>query len=128
MPQSASNRILFGELINQRRNELDLKLKHIAKFCGVSTNFISLVERGLKSPRDEVISKLAEILELDENSLFEMLDKIPPSINSVINEHDGFRELLGELSKKVKDEKLRNQLYVEVYDVYVDFLKRNNLE
>ncbi|EJW14087.1 helix-turn-helix domain-containing protein [Paenibacillus alvei] len=126
------NRIIFGELINKRRKELKLTLKSISSFCGVSVNFISLVERGQKSPRDEVILKLAQILKLDEDLLFKTLDKIHPSVQSnvknVINEHDGFKELLGELYKKVKDEKMREELYEEVYSVYTDFLKRNNLE
>lgn len=129
---SASNRIHFGEIVNKRRKELNLTLKNVATFCGVSTNFISLIERGLKSPRDEVIIKLAQILKLDEYILFKALDKIHPSVKNnvsyAVNEHEGLKELLGELTKKVKDEKMREQLYEEVYSVYVDFLKRNHLE
>lgn len=122
----------FGRLISKKRKEKRLHLKDIAKHCGVSLNFISLIERGIKSPSDNVIVKLSEVLEIDEDILFQTLEKIPPSIkenvSTAIHEHDGFKELLAELSDKVKDEKLREKLYEEVYEVYLDFLKRNNLD
>ncbi|MGG4105221.1 helix-turn-helix transcriptional regulator [Paenibacillus lautus] len=129
---SDENKKRFGNLISEKRKQKKLHLKDIAKFCGVSLNFISLIERGIKSPSDSVIVKLSQVLEIDEGILFQTLDRIPPSIknnvSTAIHEHDGFKELLGELSEKVKDENLREKLYEEVYEVYLDFLKRNNLD
>ncbi|WP_090739350.1 helix-turn-helix domain-containing protein [Paenibacillus sp. Mc5Re-14] len=123
---------IFGELISIKRKEKKLHLKDVAKYCDVSLNFISLIERGIKSPSDTVIVKLSEILEIDEYILFQIVGKIPPTIkdnvNTLIGEHEGLKELLGELSKKVKDEKMREKLYQEVYEVYLDFLRRNGLD
>lgn len=128
---SDESKIHFGKLISNKRKEKKLTLKDVSEYCGVSINFISLIERGIKSPSDNVIVRLSDILEMDEYLLLKYFNKLPPlvktNVNKAIYEHDGLKELFGELSEKVKDESLREKLYDEVYEVYLDFLKRNNL-
>lgn len=126
------NKIQFGKLVSSKRKQKRMSLKTVAKHCGVTLNFISLIERGIKSPSDKVIVKLSEILDIDEYILFQALDRIPPSVKSnvalLLYKHEGLKELLGELSDKVADESMRNDLYDEVYEVYRNFLKRNKLD
>ncbi|OME54035.1 hypothetical protein BSK59_15755 [Paenibacillus odorifer] len=53
----------FGMIIHQKRKDLKLTLQFVADYCDVSVNFVSLVERGVKSPSDKVVLKLAEVLD-----------------------------------------------------------------
>jgi transcriptional regulator with XRE-family HTH domain len=125
-------KVLFGKIIHEQRKKKKNTLKHVAERVGVSTNFISLLERGLKAPSDKVIIKLADVLEINEGVLFKALGRVHPSIRgnveTAVQEHEGLKELLSELTDKVKEEPLREELYEEVYNVYLAFLKRHNIK
>jgi transcriptional regulator with XRE-family HTH domain len=128
---SKEARVRFGKIIHQKRRRKNLTLQQISKYCGVSLNFISLVERGVRTPSDEIILKLSEILGIESEDLFVVLGKIHPQIRTnvlIAIEHEGLKELFQELNNKVQEEPLRNQLYEEVYNTYLDFLERHNLK
>lgn len=125
------SRAIFGKIIHNKRKEMHLTLQNVAERCDVSTNFISMVERGIKTPNDEVVIKIAKTLKLNEHELFLALDKIHPLIHNNILKamrHTKIKELLDDFSSKVIDDNLREHLYEEVYNVYLDFLKRNKLD
>lgn len=56
---------LIGEIIKQRRKELNITQPHLAELAQVSTNTLYKVERGQGNPSLEVLNKLAEVLGME---------------------------------------------------------------
>lgn len=120
----------FGSYLMERRKSLNLTLKDVAEHCGVSINYISLIERGEKTPSDKVLQKLEEVLEFENGKLFSMTNRISPyMINAIFtSEHEGLLDLFSEVLKNKFPEELREQLLKEVESVYIDFLNRHNIK
>jgi transcriptional regulator with XRE-family HTH domain len=117
----------FGAFVQELRKSHFLRISDVAKFIGVSTNFISLLERGKKPPSDHVIRGYSKLFGIDEIELYDIIDKLPPHIKNMLEEHDGFKRLVIELMTTVKEPELRQKLYEEIFEVYIDFLKRHGL-
>lgn len=54
----------LGRALRLRRTDMGLTLAQVSRRSGVSTQFLSEIERGLKDPSSEVIEAVAEVLEL----------------------------------------------------------------
>jgi|SRR5699024_4840176 len=54
----------LGRALRLRRTDLGLTLAQVSHRSGVSTQFLSEIERGLKDPSSEVIEAVAEVLGL----------------------------------------------------------------
>lgn len=62
----------FGNLLSKFRDQKNLKLEELAKKADVSPSYISLLIRGKKGrPRNQVIERLAQALELTEDEKLE---------------------------------------------------------
>ena len=55
----------FGEIIRNRRKELNITQPHLAELANVSTNTVYKLERGQGNPSLEVLEKLAEVLGME---------------------------------------------------------------
>lgn len=55
----------LGRVLRLRRTDLGLTLAQVSRCSGVSTQFLSEVERGLKDPSSEVIEAVAVVLGLE---------------------------------------------------------------
>lgn len=55
----------IGEIIRNRRKELNITQPHLAELAKVSTNTIYKIERGQGNPSLEVLGKLAEVLGME---------------------------------------------------------------
>ncbi|MGO2185495.1 MAG: helix-turn-helix domain-containing protein, partial [Brevibacterium aurantiacum] len=55
-------REMLGRVLRLRRTELGLTLAQVSRRSGVSTQYLSEVERGLKDPSSEVIEAIAIVL------------------------------------------------------------------
>ena len=64
----------FGQLIRDRREELDLSLREFAKLLDCSAPFVSDLEHGRRFPSESTMALIASILKLD----FEELRKSDP--------------------------------------------------
>ena len=54
----------LGRALRLRRTDMGLTLAQVSQRSGVSTQFLSEIERGLKDPSSEVIEAVAEVLGL----------------------------------------------------------------
>jgi transcriptional regulator with XRE-family HTH domain len=67
-----------GDELRLKRLEKRYTLEQTAKLVGVSTNYISKLEKAeTPNPSDEVIVGLAKALDMDENSLFKSFGRLP---------------------------------------------------
>ncbi|MGC2941974.1 helix-turn-helix domain-containing protein [Brevibacterium sp. FAM 24638] len=55
----------LGRALRLRRTDLGLTLAQVSRRSGVSTQFLSEVERGLKDPSSEVIEAVSVVLGLE---------------------------------------------------------------
>jgi transcriptional regulator with XRE-family HTH domain len=54
----------LGRALRLRRTDMGLTLAQVSEQSGVSTQFLSEIERGLKDPSSEVIEAVVEVLGL----------------------------------------------------------------
>lgn len=55
----------LGQVIRNRRKELNITQPHLAELAQISTNTLYKLERGQGNPSLEVLRKLAEVLGLE---------------------------------------------------------------
>lgn len=64
----------FGDALRKRRKQLGLSQEALSFRAGLHRNYISDLERGLKSPSLRVIVKLSEALDMDASVLVKMAE------------------------------------------------------
>lgn len=62
MPAKLEHRHVLGEAIRAKRKEAGLSQEKLAEKAGLSTVFISRVERGVESPSVDNLTKIAKAL------------------------------------------------------------------
>jgi transcriptional regulator with XRE-family HTH domain len=60
----------FGQVIRDRRRQLDLTQQEVARRIKTSTPYVGHLESSKRHPSDKVLSRLAEVLGLDRRDLF----------------------------------------------------------
>lgn len=63
---------LFGKRIKQLRLQAGLSQEAFADKCGLDRTYVSGIERGVRNPTLEVIKTLADGLQIDLKTLFEI--------------------------------------------------------
>ena len=62
--------ISLGDYLRQRRQELKLTQKGLGTKLGIAPNLITYWEKGQRQPSDTILKKLAQILELPQDTLY----------------------------------------------------------
>src|SRR6202046_4653604 len=60
----------FGQVIRERRRQLDLTQEEVARRIKTSTPYVGHLESGKRHPSDKIVSRLAEVLGLDRREVF----------------------------------------------------------
>ncbi len=60
----------FGQVIRERRRQLDLTQEEVAKRIGTSTPYVGHLESAKRHPSDKVVTRIADVLGLDRRELF----------------------------------------------------------
>jgi transcriptional regulator with XRE-family HTH domain len=93
----------FGQVIRDRRRQLDLTQQEIARRIKTSTPYVGHLESGKRNPSDKVLSRVAEVLGLDRRELFFLAN--PQAVELLkASEADGERSAWEVFSK---DERMR---------------------
>ena len=92
----------FGEVIRQRRRQLDLTQDEVAQRVRISTPYIGHLEAGKRHPSERILTRLAEVLALDSRELYFLANPgaqalIHPEVSDSATAWEDFR----------KDERLR---------------------
>jgi transcriptional regulator with XRE-family HTH domain len=96
----------FGERIRELRKAKNLTLRDVAKRVKVNFTYISKIENHKldfgEYPSEDLIRKLAKVLDADEDELLLLAKKIPEDIKQrVLDRPDAFRKIA-----KLDDEQL----------------------
>ena len=60
----------FGQVIRERRRQLDLTQEEVARRIKTSTPYVGHLESGKRHPSDKVVTRLAEVLGLNRRDVF----------------------------------------------------------
>jgi transcriptional regulator with XRE-family HTH domain len=60
----------FGQVIRERRRQLDLTQHEVARRIKTSTPYVGHLEAGKRHPSDRILVRIAEVLGLDQRDLF----------------------------------------------------------
>jgi len=60
----------LGSFIRQQRERANLSLRRLADTAGISNPYLSQIERGIRQPSAEILSRLSRALEISANSLY----------------------------------------------------------
>jgi transcriptional regulator with XRE-family HTH domain len=60
----------FGQVIRERRRQLDLTQEEVARRIKTSTPYVGHLESGKRHPSDKIVNRLSEVLGLDCRELF----------------------------------------------------------
>ena len=68
---SKNIRLLFGEMVRQKRNALGISQEELSLSCGLHRTYISDIERGTRNVSIDNIGKIAEALGNEPKDLFD---------------------------------------------------------
>lgn len=115
----------IGNELRSLRKSNNLQVKDIAENVGVSSTYISEIERNNKVPSNELIEKMAETYNVDEQRLFKGFNIIPESVVYELTSEHGLYDLFYELSE---DETLtreeKDKFYQGVKALYKETIKK----
>ena len=60
----------FGQMIRDRRRQLELTQDELAHRIRTSTPYIGHIESGKRHPSDEILARMADVLGFDRRELF----------------------------------------------------------
>jgi transcriptional regulator with XRE-family HTH domain len=66
----ATERIGFGQLVRDRRRQMGMTQEELARRIDTSTPYIGHIESGKRTPSDEILTRLADVLGFDRRELF----------------------------------------------------------
>jgi transcriptional regulator with XRE-family HTH domain len=91
----------FGDRLRELRQDKSLTLRDLAAKVGVGFTYLSKIENERlpigHSPSEQLIHKLAESLDADENELVLLADKVPEPIRRRVYEQPEIFMALAEL-------------------------------
>jgi transcriptional regulator with XRE-family HTH domain len=78
----------FGQVIRERRRQLDLTQEEVARRIKTSTPYVGHLESGKRHPSDKIVTRLAEVLGLDRRELFFLANPRAQELLNPEPEHD----------------------------------------
>jgi transcriptional regulator with XRE-family HTH domain len=104
-PQGPSLREL-GEFIRGQRNSARISLRGLANLAGVSSPYLSQIERGMRKPSAEILKQIANALRISAETLY---------VRAGILDDNSTQDLAKEIleSKELSEE--QKQIMIKLY-------------
>jgi transcriptional regulator with XRE-family HTH domain len=120
-----------GEYLSSLRLERNLTLKAVASQLAISFQYLSEIEKGNKSPSDQLLHELAFVFGLDikrEIDLFHRYDRVPLLTMKEIKDQDSIHFAFAQLhhlviSGKISQEQ-RQEFYAKFETFFNDFISQ----
>jgi len=94
----------FGQVIRDRRRQLDLTQEEVARRINTSTPYIGHLESGKRHPSEKVVTKLADMLGLDRRETFFLAN---PGAKALLSQQAPTSAIASAWDEFRKDERLR---------------------
>lgn len=103
----------FGKKIRELRKSADLSQRELAEKVDIDFTYLSKIEIGIMPPPSEdVIKKLAKVLNADEDELFALARKIPSAIKQSFSDPQKIA-----LLRAIKDQKISKEQLKEIIKI-----------
>lgn len=114
------NEETIGDELRLNRIKMGLSLYKISDLVGVSENYLSMIERGVrKKVADDILLNIAEAYGMDPTYLFKKFNKIPPTLLEDLNRYKALDETLLKISLDGKlSETQKEKLYDQFKNLY----------
>jgi SOS-response transcriptional repressor LexA len=103
----------LGQIIRNRRREIDLTLDEVSAKTGFSKPYLSTIETGKvkNPPSDELLRKLEEVLQVKPGTLRHAanLDRMPADVRQQFEASEAENERLRKLMQMIKDKKTKDK-------------------
>ncbi|MGM9929649.1 MAG: helix-turn-helix domain-containing protein [Bacillus sp. (in: firmicutes)] len=113
-----------NELRNMRKTK-NLQVKDVAQDVGVSSTYISEIERNNKVPSNELIEKMAVVYSMEQKQLYKGFKVMPDNMLYELTSEHGLYDLLYELAENeniTREEK--DAFYQKVESLYNETFKK----
>lgn len=70
----------------------------VAKKVHISGNYMSMIERGIYCPNDQILLNLADFYEVEPSMLFKLYDKVVPPTNEQLSAVPSLKKIMTEIS------------------------------
>lgn len=109
----------FGQTIREYRlNNTDYSLRQFARLLDVSAPYISDIERDRRDPpKAEIIVKMAELLNVDENELLALADKTPPELHDTFKKNPTYTRMVPEFMRTANKSDLSDEDWKELIEM-----------
>ena len=94
----------FGQVIRDRRRQLDLTQEEVARRINTSTPYIGHLESGKRHPSEKVVTKLADVLGLDRRETFFLAN---PGAKELLSQQSPSHSATSPWEEFRRDERLR---------------------
>jgi transcriptional regulator with XRE-family HTH domain len=94
----------FGQVIRDRRRQLDLTQEEVAHRINTSTPYIGHLESGKRHPSEKVVTRLADVLGLDRRETFFLAN---PGAKALLSQQVQANNSASAWDEFRKDERLR---------------------
>lgn len=121
--KQAIYRAELGEHLKELRQMKNMSTRAVGEVLNISSNYISEIERGIKAPADHTIREFAELYNVDENSLFEKINRVPLKATELLETQDKLQSLLSEIQDELEAEE-QAQLF-EIMEATFQKYKQN---
>ena len=109
----------IGRELRGVREDKQIQLQEVAKGVGVSSTYISDIERNNKVPSDELIEKLAEAYGVERIRLFKGFRVVPKQMMAELSRDGEMYEIIFKLSEnETVTEAEKDQFYAEIAELY----------
>ena len=112
----------FGDFLKALRlDNTELSLRQAAKEIEISATYLSRLENDRESPpSSDILLRIAKVYNIDENRLFDITQRLPPSIDEAINKNEVYKRKIPELMRTV----LKRDLSEKEWDQLIDNAKK----
>ena len=115
----------IGNELRGMRQLKKLQVKDVAKDIGVSSTYISEIERNNKVPSNDLIEKMATIYNINERQLFKGFKVLPDSMVYELTSEYGLYDIIYELSENESlTREQKDEFYKKVQSLYKETFEK----
>jgi transcriptional regulator with XRE-family HTH domain len=101
----------LGEFIRGQRELSEVSVRQFAELVGISNPYLSQIERGLRTPSEQVVQSIAEALQVPADTLYDQA--------GVPRKKDGPSKVVQAIREDPKLTGRQRQALIEIYEAFV---------